>query len=91
MASESDEEPDVVDSDDAEVEAEADTDAESESPAAISKEEPVELRASESRRKLRDQMQADIERFLKSGGQIEVVDPTVTGKNAAGDGSAEGA
>jgi hypothetical protein len=89
MASEGDEEPDVVDSDDAE--AEAETDSEAEAPAAVSREEPVELRASESRRKLRDQMQADIERFLNSGGRIEVVDPNTSAKDAAGDGSGESA
>ena len=65
-----DEEPEVVESDAVE--------AESEPEPAAAREETVETRSIEARRKLREQMQADIDKFLKSGGQIEHVEPSVT-------------
>ena len=72
-----DEQPDDVDSE--EVEAEAEAEADAEAPAVVARDETAELRSSEARRKLRNQMQADIERFLKSGGRIEHVEPSVSG------------
>jgi hypothetical protein len=83
MSSDSDEEPDVADSEEVEAEAETEAAAETEAQAPVAREEPVEVRSIESRRKVRDQMQDDIERFLKSGGRIEVVDPAVSAQAAA--------
>ena len=58
-----DEEPEVVDSDEIEIEA------------APAREEQAETRSAEARRKLREQMEAEIEAFLKAGGKIEQVSP----------------
>lgn len=65
MSSE-DEESDVVDSD------------QLESEAAPYREEQAESHSSESRRKLRDQMQAEIEAFLSAGGRIEKLEPNAS-------------
>jgi hypothetical protein len=67
MSSEDEEtETEIVDSDNVEAEAVAVRD------------EPVETRSQEARRKLREQMQAEIDAFLKSGGRIEQVEPNVS-------------
>lgn len=58
-----DDEPEIVDSDEIEVEA------------AATREEQAETRSVEARRKLREQMEADIDAFLKAGGKIEQVSP----------------
>ena len=65
-----DDEPEVVDSDNLDMDAGA------------ARDEPVETRSAEARRKLREQMQADIERFLRSGGHIEQVAPNLRGNEA---------
>lgn len=77
-----DEERDPIEADEVEGDVEADAEggeveaaAGGDAPAAAAREEPIELRSVEERKKLRDQMQADIERFLKSGGRIEHVEP----------------
>ena len=66
-----DDEPEVVDSDNLDVDAGA------------ARDEPVETRSAEARRKLREQMQADIERFLQSGGHIEQVAPNTRGAESS--------
>jgi hypothetical protein len=38
------------------------------------RDESVEVRSSEARRKLREQLEAEMEAFLKRGGRIEVVE-----------------
>ena len=74
MSSEDDEtETESVDSDAVEAEAAV---------AASTREELVETRSSEARRKLREQMQAEIEAFLKSGGRIQQLEPTVSAQAA---------
>jgi len=50
--------------------------AEAEVVAPVVREEPAEVRTSEARRKLRDQMQAEIDAFLRAGGRIEQVAPS---------------
>ena len=40
--------------------------------------ETVEVRSLESRRKTREQMQADIEAFLSRGGRIEQLEPSTS-------------
>lgn len=57
--------------------------AEAEPVAAAVRDEPVETRSSEARRKLRDQMQAEIEAFLKAGGRIEQVAPNVSAQGTS--------
>ena len=47
------------------------------------RDEPLETRSLEARCKLRDQMQSDIEAFLRSGGRIEQVAPNVSAQDAA--------
>jgi hypothetical protein len=69
MASE-DEENDAVESEAVE-EAEA-------ADAPAPREETPEAPSSESRRKIREQMQAEIEAYLRSGGRIEKLEPSVT-------------
>ncbi len=73
MSPENDEdnENEIVDSDAIEVEA----------PPA--RDEPLETRSLEARCKLRDQMQSDIEAFLRSGGRIEQVAPNVSAQDSA--------
>jgi hypothetical protein len=76
MSSEDDEtetETEAVDSEAVEAEAAA---------ASSPREEPAETRSSEARRKLREQMQAEIEAFLKSGGRIQQLEPTVSAQAA---------
>lgn len=74
MSSEDDEtETEAVDSDVVEAEAAA---------ASPVREELAETRSSEARRKLREQMQAEIEAFLKSGGRIQQLEPTVSAQAA---------
>ena len=74
MSSEDDEtETEAVDSDTVEAEVVA---------ASSAREEPAETRSSEARRKLREQMQADIDAFLKSGGRIQQLEPTVSAQAA---------
>jgi hypothetical protein len=57
--------------------------AEAEPVAAAVRDEPVETRSSEARRKLRDQMQAEIEAFLKAGGRIEQVAPNASAQGTS--------
>jgi len=74
MSSEDEEtETEAVDSDTVEVEVAA---------ASSAREEPAETRSSEARRKLREQMQAEIDAFLKSGGRIQQLEPTVSAQVA---------
>ena len=74
MSSEEDEtETEAVDSDAVEAEAAV---------AASTREELVETRSSEARRKLREQMQAEIDAFLKAGGRIQQLEPTVSSQSA---------
>ena len=74
MSSEDDEtETEAVDSEVVEAEAAA---------AAPVREELAETRSSEARRKLREQMQAEIDAFLKSGGRIQQLEPTVSAQAA---------
>jgi len=74
MSSEEDEtETEAVDSDAVEAEAAV---------AASTREELVETRSSEARRKLREQMQAEIDAFLKAGGRIQQLEPTVSAQSA---------
>ena len=74
MSSEEDEtETEAVDSDAVEAEAAV---------AASTREELVETRSSEARRKLREQMQAEIDAFLKAGGRIQQLEPTVSAQTA---------
>jgi len=74
MSSEEDEtETEAVDSDAVEAEAAV---------AASTREELVETRSSEARRKLREQMQAEIDAFLKAGGRIQQLEPTVSAQAA---------
>ena len=47
------------------------------------RDEPLETRSMEARCKLRDQMQSDIEAFLRSGGRIEQVAPNVSTQDSA--------
>lgn len=47
------------------------------------RDEPLETRSVEARDKLRDQMQSDVEAFLRSGGRIEQVAPNVSTQDAA--------
>jgi len=75
MSSEDEEtETEIVDSDTVEVEVEVE--------AVAVRDEPVETRSQEARRKLREQMQAEIDAFLKSGGRIEQVEPNVSAQPA---------
>lgn len=74
MSSEEDEtETEAVDSDAVEAEAAV---------AASTREELVETRSSEARRKLREQMQAEIDAFLRAGGRIQQLEPTVSAQSA---------
>ena len=74
MSSEDDEtETEAVDSDTVEAEVVA---------ASSAREEPAETRSSEARRKLREQMQAEIDSFLESGGRIQQLEPTVSAQAA---------
>ena len=74
MSSEEDEtETEAVDSDAVEAEAAV---------AASTREELVGTRSSEARRKLREQMQAEIDAFLKAGGRIQQLEPTVSAQTA---------
>ena len=74
MSSEDDEtETEAVDSDTVEAEVAA---------ASSAREEPAETRSSEARRKLREQMQAEIDAFLQSGGRIQQLEPTVSAQAA---------
>ncbi len=57
------------------VEAEAEASAE-----AGPREEPVETHSSESRRKLRDQLEAEIQAFLAAGGSIKQVEPNASAR-----------
>ena len=50
--------------------------------AASTREELVETRSSEARRKLREQMQAEIDAFLRAGGRIQQLEPTVSAQSA---------
>ena len=68
---EEDEDNDNVDSETIEVEAPPPRD------------EPLETRSMEARCKLRDQMQSEIEAFLRSGGRIEQVAPNVSTQDTA--------
>jgi hypothetical protein len=63
------------------VESEAADAADVDAAAAAVREEPAETGSSEARRKLRDQMQADIEAFLKAGGRIEQVEPSASAQS----------
>lgn len=72
---EEDEENDVVDSEAVEAEADAGV-------AAAVRDEPAETRSLEARRRLREQMQAEIEAFLKNGGRIEHVEPNASAQPA---------
>lgn len=47
------------------------------------RDETLEAPSSESRRKLREQMQAEIDAFLKSGGRIEKLEPSVTAQTTS--------
>ena len=47
------------------------------------RDEPLETRSMEARCKLRDQMQSEIEAFLRSGGRIEQVAPNVSTQDTA--------
>lgn len=80
MSADEEDEPEVVDSDNIEPEADA----------APAREETVELRSKESRSKLRDQMEADIEAFLRRGGRIEQVEPTATAQPGPATGPTSG-
>ena len=76
MSSEDDEtesETEAVDSEVVEAEAAA---------ASSAREEPAETRSSEARRKLREQMQAEIDAFLEAGGRIQQLEPTVSAQTA---------
>ena len=79
MSSEDDEndtEAEAVDSEASEaVEAEV-------SAASSARDELLETGSSEVKRKLREQMQAEIDAFLKGGGRIEQVAPTVSAQSA---------
>lgn len=66
MSADDDEEREVVDSEPMETEA------------VSPREEHTDNRSSEARRKLRDQMQADIESFLRAGGRIEKLEPSAS-------------
>lgn len=44
------------------------------------REEPVEVPSSESRRKLRDQLEAEIQAFLAAGGSIKQVEPNASAR-----------
>ena len=50
---------------------------------APAREEPAEVRSSETRRRVRDQMQADIEAFLRSGGRIEKLEASASAQGAS--------
>ena len=50
--------------------------------AAPAREEPADLRSSESRRRLREQMQAEIEAFLRGGGHIEKLEASASAQGA---------
>lgn len=74
MSSEDDEtEAEAVDSEVVEAEVAA---------ASSTREEPAETRSSEARRKLREQMQAEIDAFLQAGGRIQQLEPTVSAQAA---------
>ena len=74
MSSEDDEtETEAVDSEVVEAEVAA---------ASSTREEPAETRSSEARRKLREQMQAEIDAFLRAGGRIQQLEPTVSAQAA---------
>jgi hypothetical protein len=74
MSTEEDDDDDIVDSDAVET-------AESEAPPA--RDDSAEPPSLEARRKLRDQMQSDIEAFLRSGGRIVQVAANVSAQDTA--------
>jgi hypothetical protein len=63
---------DVVDTDEAEA-----------GDAPPAREETAEFRSGEARRKLRDQLQAEIDAYLKRGGQIEVLEAASSAQGAS--------
>ncbi|MCG3171368.1 MAG: hypothetical protein CALGDGBN_02969 [Pseudomonadales bacterium] len=69
------EDDDNLDSEAVEAEAEAEASAEP-----GPREEPVEVPSSESRRKLRDQLEAEIQAFLAAGGSIKQVEPNASAR-----------
>ena len=47
------------------------------------RDELMDAPSSESRRKLREQMEAEIEAFLRGGGRIEKLEPSVTAQTTS--------
>ena len=76
-----DEDDDKLETDEAEAEAEEAADADAGSSRGA-REEPVEFHSSETRRKLRDQLEAEIQAFLASGGSIEQVEANTSARPA---------
>ncbi len=65
----------------AEVESESEADAEADAgPASAARGEPVEFHSSETHRKPRDQLDAEIQAFLAAGGSIEKVEPNASAR-----------
>jgi hypothetical protein len=54
-----------------------------EAAAAPAREEPADVRSSEARRRVRDQMQADIDAFLRGGGRIEKLEATASAQGTS--------
>lgn len=78
-----DEDDDKLETDEAEAEAEEAADADADAGSSRgAREEPVEFHSSETRRKLRDQLEAEIQAFLASGGSIEQVDANTSARPA---------
>lgn len=65
----------------AEVESESEVDAEADAgPVSAGRPEPVEFHSTETHRKLRDQLDAEIQAFLAAGGSIEKVEPNASAR-----------
>ncbi len=78
-----DEDDDKLETDEAEAEAEEAADADADAGSSRgAREEPVEFHSSETRRKLRDQLEAEIQAFLASGGSIEQVEANTSARPA---------
>ena len=71
-----DNEDDVAEPDtDSDAEPDADTGGSAGAEAAPARDDAAELPSVEARRKAREQLEAEMEAFLKRGGKIEVVEP----------------
>lgn len=78
MSAEDEDDDNNVDSESVGADADADDDeAAARTPAA---DEPAELQSSEVRRKLRDQLEAEIQAFLAAGGSIQQVEPNASAR-----------